>query len=148
MKSTPKILAAFFSAALLIGCATADYNAGTRAAEAGNYAVAERHLLAAIRQGETAAWNNLGVVYDRTRRTDMANRAFNMGARHGHPVAQQNLIARGLPVPAADLASSGSSDGAAIAAMLQGFNAGRNQPSKSVICDTKKNGQSATTICF
>jgi hypothetical protein len=89
----------------LAGCATS-YNDGTKAAEAGNYALAEQMLVRAIREGDSvgAAWNNLGVVYGRTGRHDLALRSYNMGARHGNENSKANLRSLGRPVPPADLA--------------------------------------------
>lgn len=98
-----KITAFVLAAIVLSGCASLA-SEGTQAMQNGNYAEAERMLQQAIRDGDTSAWNNLGVVYERTGRTDLAIRAYQMAARYGNPTAQQNLVMKRLPVPPADLA--------------------------------------------
>lgn len=70
------------------------------------FADAERMYSEEISYGNNVAlaWNNLGVVYMRSGRPQMAAKAYTMAARYGDPVAQQNLVAMKLPVPPADLA--------------------------------------------
>ena len=105
-----KIFIAVLLIVFLSGCAL-PLNQGWDAYQAGNTALAEQHLTRAIniddRPGE--AWNLLAVIYDRTNRSDQAIRALQMGARHGDPQAQQNLVKKGLPVPSPDLRKAAKS---------------------------------------
>jgi len=98
---------AVFIISLLVGCSTT-YNDGTRALEAGNYALAEQLLVRAIREGDAVAesWNNLGVVYSRTNRLELAIQSYKMGARYGNPNSRDNLTKLGRAVPAPDLITS------------------------------------------
>ena len=91
----------------IAGCAT-PYGDGTRAAEANNYMLAEKLFNDAIREGDRVgeAWNNLGVIYARTNRPELAIAAYTMGARYGSAVAQANLVRNNKPVPPADLANT------------------------------------------
>ncbi len=95
----------FFLAILLSGCATRMQMA-ERAVQEKRFADAERMYSAEISAGKNVAlaWNNLGVVYMRSGRPQMAVKAYTMAARYGDPVAQQNLVSMKLPVPPADLA--------------------------------------------
>lgn len=151
--------AALIIFAALAGCASSPshFQRGSQALSAGDLKTAETELNAAVASGDAVAWNNLGVLYGRTGRTAQAVSAFQMGARHGDPTAQQNLVKRGLPVPPADLKTTGSStDG--WAAALKGFNDGKNgksysnpsstPPPRPVMCDSSKIGTSVTTTCF
>lgn len=156
--------AALIICAVLAGCATSPshYQLGSQALSAGDLKTAETELNAAIASGDSSAWNNLGVLYVRTGRTSQAISAYQMGARHGDPVAQQNLVKRGLPVPPADLKASSSSSSSADgwAAALKAFNDGKNgnsysRPSSSspsrgpVFCDSTKGlGNSINTTCY
>lgn len=148
-------LAIFIICTALAGCAASPYQLGTKALEAGNYQAAEAQLIAAVAAGDSAAWNNLGVLYDRTGRPIQATRAYQMGARYGHAMAKKNLVMKGLPVPPVDLKSGSSTDG--IAAALRGFNEGRavNRPTvapaaqRTVFCDSKKGfGDTVNTVCY
>lgn len=99
-----KALAAAFLVSLLAGCAST-YNDGTRAGQAGNYALAEQLFIKAIQEGDNvpSSWNNLGVVYMNTNRTELAVRSYTMGARYGNAVSQGNLVSLNRPVPPPDL---------------------------------------------
>lgn len=148
--------------AILTGCAfpPSHYQTGSQALSAGDFKTAETELNAAIAAGDPSAWNNLGVLYARTGRTSQAISAYHMGARHGDPVAQQNLVKRGFPVPPVDLKASSSSSSDGWAAALKAFNDGKNgnsyfrpsSPSPSrgpVFCDSTKGiGNSISTICY
>ncbi len=105
-----KLLVALLMAAVVAGCATT-YNDGTRALQAQNYALAEQLLLQAIREEDNVAgsWNNLGVVYVRTNRNELAARSWTMGARYGDEKARENLREIGRPVPPPDLVDAPSS---------------------------------------
>lgn len=126
--SAPLIL----SIVLLGGCATGPdhWKLGNKAAEAGNYPVAEQHFKQALQDGGNPGplWYNLGWVYTRAKRPDLAQAAYSLSARYGDSGGQQALIARGLPVPAADLRvvqTSVKSDSAvAVEVMLELANAG------------------------
>ena len=149
-------------AVCVAGCAST-YNDGTRAAEAGNYALAEQLYVRAIQEGDSpgSSWNNLGVVYMRTNRPEFAVRSYVMAARYGNENARLNLTKLNKPVPAPDLASStgGSAGGSAALQILnagvQGYNEGRTsaagrataQPSE-VKCETSVAfGGSVVTNC-
>lgn len=135
------IISALF-ATLLVACSTLATE-GTQAAEAGDYVTAERKLQQAIRDGDTSAWNNLGVVYERTGRPELAIRAYQMAARYGNPTAQQNLFRKGLPVPPADLAEK--PDNSPYIDWMQGI---RNKGSRPTYCDsTPGSGGNVSTIC-
>jgi hypothetical protein len=120
--------------AALTGCATPTVSLGYAAAQRGDWATAERLALQSIRDGDDVglAWNNLGFVYAKTGRRDMAVRAWSMGARYGDTTAQANLVSAGQPVPAPDLIARNStgSDLATLAIILggsavSGYNQGR-----------------------
>lgn len=148
--------------AVLAGCASSPshHQLGSQALSAGDLKTAESELNAAVASGEAAAWNNLGVLYARTGRISQAISAYQMGARHGDPAAQQNLVKRGFPVPPADLKASRSSSSDGWAAALKAFNDGKNgdssfrpsTPSPSwgpVFCDSTKGiGNSISTTCY
>ena len=127
-----RTLAAAFLAALLAGCAST-YNDGTRAGQAGNYALAEQLFIKAIQEGDNVAssWNNLGVVYMNTNRTELAIRCYTMGARYGNAVSQTNLVSLNRPVPTPDLvnAQQGRTGTESVLQILnagvQGYNQGR-----------------------
>ncbi len=113
-------IAALVVALALSGCggymtkvATTDLYMGTKAMNEGDYKLAEKKLLEAIHEGNLAtsvqyglAWNNLGVVYLRTQRKDLATAAFTMAARYGEPSAAKNLALVGRSVPRADLVNA------------------------------------------
>lgn len=105
------------------GCASTG-QLGINALNAGNLVAAQIHFERAIQEGDTSSWNNLGVVYQRSGRMEMAVSAYTLGARYGDPVAQQNLVLLGKPVPPVDLASTrqagegGGGGGLALAAAL------------------------------
>lgn len=145
-----KILLTVLLAAFLSACATLNHE-GLAAMNAGNMALAEQKLQAAAREGDSDAWNNLGVLYDRTGRRPLADRAFQMSARYGNATAQQNLVARGLPVPAADLRKAEESTSPFMLEMLR-QSAARNQPSAPAsprFCDSKPGlGGSISTTCY
>ena len=88
----------------LCSCATT-YDDGTRALQASNYAAAEQLLVKAIKEGDNvaAAWNNLGVVYARTARPELAVKSYTMAARYGDANARKNLTELNKPVPLPDL---------------------------------------------
>lgn len=148
--SPMKFLLAILLAAVLSACATLNQE-GLSAMNAGNLKLAEQKLLAAVRQGDSDAWNNLGVLYDRTGRRPLADRAFLMSARYGNATAQQNLVARGLPVPAADLRKAEADSSAFMVEMMR-QSAARNQsssPSGPKFCDSKAGlGGTISTTCY
>jgi len=120
---------------ILAGCATA-YSDGTNALQASNYTLAESLLVKALEEGDNVpgAWNNLGVVYMRTNRMDLAVRCYTMAARHGDTVGQANLVRLNRPVPTADLvnAQKGTTGSEAVLQILnagvQGYNQGKATP--------------------
>jgi len=123
---------------LLIGCAASPshHQIGVAALNRGDFQSAERELTLAIRDGDSSAWNNLGVTYGKQGRRNAAIDAYKMGARYGDPTARSNLAALNVPIPAADLTSrstESSTDGLANA--LDGFNRGY-QGGGSVTCTT------------
>lgn len=108
---------------LLAGCATAQ-SLGRASLDRGDLKGAERQLTQSIRQGDTSAWNDLGVTYHRQGRIQEAIDAFNMGARYGDPTARANLARNKLPIPPADLASAPRSSSDGVAEAIDGFNRG------------------------
>lgn len=88
---------------LIVGCST--MQPGLEAMNRGDLDAAERNFSEALRRGDTMAWNNLGVVYQRRGQRDKAIAHYTMAARWGHHLAQQNLAALGAPIPPADLAA-------------------------------------------
>ena len=102
LKPLVKISLAVLCSVLLSACGSL-HQQGTESILAGNYKLAERQLTAAIESGDPSAWNNLGVIYERTGRSELAKRAFHMAARYGDGYGKQALINKGLPVPDADL---------------------------------------------
>lgn len=145
-----KLILAALLAALLSACTTLNQE-GLSAMNAGNMKLAEQKLLAAVREGDSDGWNNLGVLYDRTGRRALADRAFQMSARYGNATAQQNLVARGLPVPAADLRKAEADTSPFMIEMLR-QSAARNQspsPSGPRFCDSKAGlGGTISTTCY
>jgi len=74
----------------------------------GNHQAAYDTLSACAQAGDPYCTNNLGVMYDRGymaggRDVVTAAHYYTLAARYGVPIAQQNLIALGRPVPLADL---------------------------------------------
>lgn len=151
----------------LTGCASI-YNDGTKASEAGNWPLAEKLLIQAIHEGDNVpgAWNNLGVVYQRTGRLPQAIQAYTIAARYGDSVAQQNLVALGKPVPPTDLARPGASNMSNAEAILlltgaaaQGYTQGRaNAPpvaplpqlpaaQPTIRCTSTTIGNQTSTVC-
>lgn len=147
---TLRLIAAVLLVWLLTACASL-HQEGMQAYRAGNVPLAEQKLQAAIRGGDTEAWNTLGAIYDRTGRRDQAIRAYQMGARYGDPTAQQNLIQKGLPVPPADLRKAEAPTSPIMLEMLR-QSAARNQPSAPAsprFCDSKAGlGGSVSTTCY
>ncbi len=88
----------------LSGCAD-HHRIAQDARNRGDLRSEEHHLSIAARQGDGAAWNDLGVLYTKQGRQQLAVEAFIMGARYGDPTARRNLAARNLAIPAADLAA-------------------------------------------
>lgn len=93
----------------LAGCAS-NFDNGYAADLQGRYSEAAQYYQAAANQGEPAAFNNLGRLYQYglgvPENVPLAIQYFNLAARYGIASAQQNLIKLGQPVPAADLAPS------------------------------------------
>lgn len=145
-----KVILGVLLVTILSAC-TSLHREGLDAFNAGNPKLAEQKLLAAIREGDTGAWNNLGVVYERTGRQALADRAYQMAARYGSATAQQNLINRGLPVPAADLRKAEDSTSPFMLEMMR-QSAARNQsssPKGPVFCDAKPGlGGSVSATCY
>jgi tetratricopeptide (TPR) repeat protein len=133
-------LATLLSALLLAGCAT--MQPGLQAMERGDLDTAERIFQQALSNGDTMAWNNLGVVYQRRGDREKAIQHYTMAARWGHQLAQQNLVALGAPVPAADLQANRVNQAAAIQQFQQAI-----QPRPTVNCRTVYHGWVATTSC-
>ena len=90
--------------ALLTGCATSPTDEGLRALNAGDVNRAEALFQQGIDQGDVAAINNLGVVWQRRGDRARAVAYYTRAARYGFPLAQQNLRNLGEDVPAVDLA--------------------------------------------
>ena len=150
----------------LSGCSTimgpqTSFERGYAALNVGNLPLAEKHFVAATQEGEPVAWNNLGVVYERSSRREDAVRAYTLAARHGIPVAQSNLMRLSEPVPTADLANlrtqpqpqantAAELTGAALQGMAQGYrpttpatsvvNPPNQVPAKPVICTSRTVG--------
>jgi hypothetical protein len=125
----PSVLAAALLCAAVAGCAS-PLQVGQLLLQQGDLSGAEKQLAIAARQGSGAAWNDLGVVYQREGRTREAIDAFTMGARYGDPTARSNLARSHLPVPPADLAGAAVSppqDGGPgnLEAVMRGFLAGQ-----------------------
>lgn len=110
-------------AVALAGCASSQYESGTEALKAGNYARAEMLLTQAVKDGDDPAesWNNLGVAYQRQGKIEQSKQAYTMAARYGNPLAQQNLQKMNAPIPNADLAHTINGDGAIGAAYVIGI---------------------------
>lgn len=111
---------------LLAGCATHS-TLGVNALSRNDLGFAERELIAAIREGDTDSWYNLGVTYMRQGRRADAERAFEMGARYGQPMSQAALGRLGKPVPRADLVQANNqsqSNSQALGELLDSFNRG------------------------
>ena len=131
---------ALFGGATLYGCSTimgpqTNFERGNAALSAGNLPLAETHFMAATKEGEPNAWNNLGVVYEQLSRRDEAVRAYTLAARFGMPVAQSNLMRLGAAVPTADLAAlvaqpqaQGNTAAELTGAVLQGIAQGYRSP--------------------
>lgn len=130
--------------ALLFGCAS-PRQVGSEALARGDLRTAEQQLTIAARQGDGAAWNDLGALYHRQGKIQQAIDAFNMGARYGDPTARANLARNKLPVPAADLAKSATApDTSGLAAALDGFNRGY---SGGLTCTTFGDSSLSRTSC-
>ena len=125
-----KIMLVFLTAGLFSGCASLAEQ-GMDAYAAGDVKMAEQKLAESIRGGDPSGWNNLGVIYSRTGRPELAKRAYQMAARYGNPTAQQNLISMGLPVPAADLKKAQDARVPLIVDALSAYGAARNQSANS-----------------
>lgn len=74
----------------------------------GNYQAAYNQFFACAQSGDPYCINNIGVMYDKGYMQGGANpetaiQYYTLAARYGVPVAQQNLIRHGQPVPPADL---------------------------------------------
>lgn len=131
--------------ASLVGCAS-PRDVARELMKHGDVQGAERQLVIGARDGDGAAWNDLGVLYHRQGRIGEAVDAFTMGARYGDPTARANLARNGLPIPAADLAGRSSTDalGTGIGAFTDGYNrGGSNFPLPtdapgSVVCDARQ----------
>lgn len=131
---------ALFGSATLYGCSTimgpqTNFERGNAALNAGNLPLAETHFMAATKEGEPNAWNNLGVVYEQLSRRDDAVRVYTLAARFGMPVAQSNLMRLGAAVPTADLAAlvaqpqaQGNTAADLTGALLQGLAQGYRPP--------------------
>lgn len=146
------------SIAALFGCSTVmgpqtNFERGYAALSVGNLPLAESHFLTATQEGEPTAWNNLGVIYERSSRRDDAVRAYTLAARHGIPVAQSNLMRFGESVPTADLAvlrvqpqTQGNTAAELTGAVLQGIAQGYRPPApptppaKPVTCTSRTVG--------
>lgn len=140
------ICLAFF----LSGCVT--MQAGLDAMNKGDLSTAEQNFREALARGDTMAWNNLGVVYQRRGQMDLAVSHYTMAARWGHQIAQQNLIALGAPVPPADLAAAQAQRNAAnaanTAATLQLMQALQPRPIPApVTCNSYRYGNQVQTTC-
>lgn len=155
LKSLLKASVAVLAGVLLSAC-TSLHQEGMNAFQSGNTALAEQKILAAIRGGDVDAWNNLGVIYERTGRQELANRAYQMAARYGNATAQQNLIAKGLPVPPADLRKAPAPISPVVAEMLRQSTAKpaapaaveSTRPAPIRFCDSKVSGSSVSTTCY
>ena len=103
-----KILVLVF-AALASACAgLSPAQQGVNLMNQGNHQAAYDTLSACAQAGDPYCINNLGVMYDRGymaggRDVVTAVHYYTLAARYGVPIAQQNLIAHGRPIPAADL---------------------------------------------
>lgn len=162
-----RVFGLLIAAWLVVGCATT-YNDGTRAAQNGNWPLAEQLLRKAIQEGDDvpSAWTNLGYVYMSTNRMDLAIRAYTMAARYGDTQAQSNLVRLNKPVPSPDLAKAQAGSGTdaltnILGAAVDGYNQGRTagaaapqqvykgpEAPQRVTCNTTQTGQgTATTEC-
>jgi hypothetical protein len=143
-----KTLIALF-VVLMTGCAT--MQPGIDALNRGDLAAAEADFQQALRNGDTMAWNNLGVVYQRRGDTAKAIAHYTMGARWGHQLSQQNLAALGAPIPAADLAAQRARTNAADTAnTLQIMRALQPAPSAHrppISCSSYRAGNQVHTDC-
>lgn len=96
----------------LAGCmspAAMKINQGLEAANQGDLITAEALTREALQLGpdhadRAMAINNLGTYAARRGDVAAAIRAWTFSARLGGPIAQQNLLAYGAPIPPADLA--------------------------------------------
>lgn len=112
MKSLP--LTVVLPLAVLAGCATNQLandpaQLGLDLMSTNQNQLAYNVLTQCAQAGNSACWNNLGVMYDQGRigagrDVNAAIAHFTIAARYGLPVAQRNLILLGAPVPPADLA--------------------------------------------
>lgn len=143
-------LTVLLAALLLSACAT--MQPGIDAMNRGDLDAAERNFTEALQRGDTMAWNNLGVVYQRRGDTEKAIAHYTMAARWGHQLAQQNLVAMGAPVPAADLANARAQRNAADSAntlMLMQALQPRPAPfiQPDVHCTSQRWGNTVQTRC-
>lgn len=107
-------IAAVLLFATLAGCETTPqtqgfyaFNEGLAREKRGDWNGAILAYQESINRGEAvdASWNNIGTIQqNRFNNKEAAIKYFSMAARHGSPVARQNLLNLGQPVPAADLA--------------------------------------------
>jgi Flp pilus assembly protein TadD len=144
-----KLILALF-VAFLAGCST--MQPGIDALNRGDLNTAEANFRQALQNGDTMAWNNLGVVYQRRGETDKAIQHFTMAARWGHQLAQQNLANLGAPIPAPDLASERSNRNAAdTASTLMLMRALQPRPAPAyrppINCQSFRVGNQISTRC-
>jgi hypothetical protein len=128
---------------LLAGCASgpSPHYLGAQALRQGDLPTAERHLRQAVSQGESSAWNDLGVVYGRQGRIQLAVDAFKMAARYGDPMGKENLARHNLPIPPADLVKQEQSNSAVIGELFDSYRG------NSIKCSTVNAGAISSTTC-
>jgi tetratricopeptide (TPR) repeat protein len=133
----------------LVGGCVATMQPGIDAMNRGDLNEAERNFQQGLERGDTLAFNNLGVVYQRRGEREKAIQYYTVAARYGHQLAISNLIALGAPVPAPDLANARSQRNAADTAntlmLMQALQPRPMPPPTS--CNSYRVGNSVQTDC-
>lgn len=144
------------SAALILAACQTTNDQGYEAAKRGDCATAKQLWQRAANNGDAMAVNNLGVAAENCDRDiSRAVGYYTLAARLGVPLARNNLVRLGQPVPSPDLqrqARASGVDPAVTALGLQLLNAGRPSPpaaalSPTVNCTTTHYINQSVTNC-